>query len=150
MRVSPERAKSTTAKTALLNLAALIAETGPLLERCDNPEKVAALCARHRSPRPRASPAASAFDSTAHKQAWVATSNFADTPRHFSPWACDCYRQARARVSDIRTPSESARAAGSASHVAPGPTTPPTTRNHTAANNDSPQNLTIGLKRPWS
>ena len=31
-------------RVAIVSLAALIAEIGPLIERCENPEQVAALC----------------------------------------------------------------------------------------------------------
>jgi len=84
-------------RVATVSLAALIAEIGPLLERCENPEQVAAM--RGAAPVTRASGKSRTvtFRYTANKPARVAITGFADNSRHSSAWASDAYRRARAR-----------------------------------------------------
>lgn len=84
-------------RTATVSLACLIAEIGPLLERCDNPEQVAALCGAAPVTKASGKSRTVGFRYTANKQARVAITSFADNSRHSSTWAGDCYRRARAR-----------------------------------------------------
>lgn len=84
-------------RVANVSLAALIAEIGPLLERCDNPEQVAAMCGAAPVTRASGRSHTVSFRYTANKQARVAITSFADNSRHSSAWAGDCYRRARAR-----------------------------------------------------
>jgi len=84
-------------RTATVSLAALIAEIGPLLERCENPEQVAAMCGAAPVTRASGKSHTVGFRYTADKPARVAITSFADNSRHSSAWASDCYRRARAR-----------------------------------------------------
>jgi transposase len=91
------RLLKTLPRVATVSLAALIAEIGPLLERCENPEQVAAMCGA--APVTKASGKSHnvGFRYTANKPARVAITSFADNSRHSSAWAGDSYRRARAR-----------------------------------------------------
>ena len=84
-------------RVATVSLAALIAEIGPLLERCENPEQVAAMCGAAPVTRASGKSRTVAFRYTANKPARVAITSFADNSRHSSDWASDAYRRARAR-----------------------------------------------------
>jgi transposase len=84
-------------RAATVSLAALIAEIGPLLERCDNPEQVAAMCGAAPVTRASGKSRTVGFRYTANKPARVAITGFADNSRHSSAWANDCYRRARER-----------------------------------------------------
>ncbi len=84
-------------RVATVSLAALIAEIGPLLERCENPEQVAALCGAAPVTRASGKSRTVGFRYTANKPARVAITSFADNSRHSSAWAGDAYRRARAR-----------------------------------------------------
>jgi transposase len=84
-------------RVATVSLAALIAEIGPLLERCENPEQVAAMCGAAPVTRASGKSRTVGFRYTANKPARVAITSFADNSRHSSAWAGDCYRRARAR-----------------------------------------------------
>ncbi|HTT52478.1 MAG TPA: IS110 family transposase [Streptosporangiaceae bacterium] len=84
-------------RVATVSLAALIAEIGPLLERCDNPEQVAAMCGAAPVTRASGKSRTVGFRYTANKPARVAITGFADNSRHSSAWAADAYRRARAR-----------------------------------------------------
>lgn len=84
-------------RVATVSLAALIAEIGPLIERCDNPEQVAAMCGAAPVTRASGKSRSVGFRYTANKPARVAITSFADNSRHSSAWANDCYRRARAR-----------------------------------------------------
>jgi transposase len=84
-------------RVANVSLAALIAEIGPLLERCDNPEQVAALCGAAPVTRASGKSRTVTFRYTANRPARVAITSFADNSRHSSAWANDCYRRARSR-----------------------------------------------------
>ena len=88
---------TTLPRVATVSLAALIAEIGPLLERCDNPEQVAAMCGAAPVTRAAGKSRSDGFRYTANRQARVAITGFADNSRHSSAWAGDCYRRARAR-----------------------------------------------------
>ncbi len=84
-------------RVANVSLAALIAEIGPLLERCENPEQVAAMCGAAPVTRASGKSRTVGFRYTANKPARVAITGFADNSRHSSAWASDCYGRARAR-----------------------------------------------------
>ena len=84
-------------RVANVSLAALIAEIGPLLERCENPEQVAALCGAAPVTKASGKSRAVSFRYTANRPARVAITSFADNSRHSSAWANDCYQRARAR-----------------------------------------------------
>lgn len=84
-------------RVATVSLAALIAEIGPLLERCENPEQVAAMCGAAPVTRASGKSRTVGFRYTANKPARVAITGFADNSRHSSAWASDAYRRARAR-----------------------------------------------------
>jgi transposase len=84
-------------RVANVSLAALIAEIGPLLERCENPEQVAAMCGAAPVTKASGKSRTVGFRYTANKAARVAITGFADNSRHSSAWASDCYRRARAR-----------------------------------------------------
>lgn len=85
------------ARVANVSLAALIAEIGPLLERCENPEQVAALCGAAPVTKASGKSRTVTFRYTANRPARVAITSFADNSRHSSVWAGDCYRRARSR-----------------------------------------------------
>ena len=88
---------ATLPRVATVSLAALIAEIGPLLERCENPEQVAAMCGAAPVTRASGKSRTVTFRYTANKPARVAITSFADNSRHSSAWASDCYRRARTR-----------------------------------------------------
>ena len=84
-------------RVADVSLAALIAEIGPLLDRCDTPEQVAAMCGAAPVTRASGRSRTVGFRYSANKPARVAITGFADNSRHSSAWAGDCYRRARGR-----------------------------------------------------
>ena len=84
-------------RVANISLAQLIAEVGPLLERCDNPEQVAAICGAAPVTRASGKSRTVGFRYAANKPARVAITGFADNSRHSSVWAADAHRKARAR-----------------------------------------------------
>jgi transposase len=84
-------------RVAHVSLAQLIAELGPLLERCDNPDQVAALCGAVPITRESGKTRTVGFRYAANKPARVAITGFADNSRHSSAWAAERYRQARSR-----------------------------------------------------
>lgn len=88
---------ATLPRVANVSLAQLIAEIRPLLERCDNPEQVAAMCGAAPVTRASGKSLTVAFRYAANKPARVAITGFADNSRHSSAWAGDSYRRARAR-----------------------------------------------------
>jgi transposase len=84
-------------RVAKVSLAQLIAEIGPLLDRCDNPEQVAAMCGAAPVTRASGKTHTVSFRFAANKPARVAITGFADNSRHSSARAGDAYRRARAR-----------------------------------------------------
>ncbi len=84
-------------RVGCVSLAQLIAEIGPLLERCDNPEQVAALCGAAPVTRESGKTRTVGFRYAANKPARVAITGFADNSRHSSAWANNRYRRARDR-----------------------------------------------------
>lgn len=83
-------------RVATVSLAALTAGTGPLLERCENPEQVAAICGAAPVTRAPGKSRTAGFRYTASKPARVAITGFADNSRHSSARASDACRRARA------------------------------------------------------
>jgi transposase len=84
-------------RAATVSLAQLIAEIGPLLDRCDSPEQVAAICGAAPITRASGKTRTVGFRYAANKPARVAITGFADNSRHSSAWAAERYRQARSR-----------------------------------------------------
>lgn len=84
-------------RVATVSLAALIAEIGPLLERCEYPEQVAAMCGAAPVTRASGKSRTVGFRYTANMPARVAITSFADNSRHASDWAHDAYQRARTR-----------------------------------------------------
>jgi transposase len=85
----PKTASLNTLPRVATSLAALIAEIGPLLERCENPEQVAAMCGAAPVTKASGKSRNVAFRYTANKPARVAITSFADNSRHRSAWAAD-------------------------------------------------------------
>jgi hypothetical protein len=75
----------------------LTGEVGPLLDRCHNPEQVAAICGAAPITRASGRTRTVGFRYAANKPARVAITGFADCSRHSSVWAAHRYNQARAR-----------------------------------------------------
>jgi transposase len=84
-------------RAATISLAQLVAEIGPLLDRCENPEQVAAICGAAPITRASGKTRTVGFRYAANKPARVAITGFADNSRHASAWAAQRYSQARAR-----------------------------------------------------
>ncbi len=84
-------------RVTTVSLAAVIAEIGPLLERCENPEQVAAMCGADPVTRASGKSRTVGFRNTANKPARVAITSLADNSRHLSDWAHDAYQRARTR-----------------------------------------------------
>jgi transposase len=84
-------------RVTTVSLAAPIAEIGPMLERCENPEQVAAMCGAAPVTRASGKSRTVGFRYTANKSARVAITSFADNSRHSCAWASDAYRRARTR-----------------------------------------------------
>jgi transposase len=84
-------------RAGTVSLAQLIAEVGPLLDRCHDPEQVAAICGAAPITRASGKTRTVGFRYAANKPARVAITGFADNSRHSSVWAARRYNQARAR-----------------------------------------------------
>lgn len=84
-------------RAATVSLAQLIAEVGPLLDRCESPEQVAAICGAAPVTRASGKSRTVGFRYAANKPARVAITGFADNSRHSSAWAAKRYADARAR-----------------------------------------------------
>jgi hypothetical protein len=84
-------------RSDMVSLAQLIAEVGPLLDRCDNTEQVAAICGAAHITRASGKTRAVGFRYAANKPARAALTGFADNSRHASAWAAHRYNQARSR-----------------------------------------------------
>jgi transposase len=84
-------------RAGTVSLAQLIAEVGPLLDRCRDPEQVAAICGAAPITRASGKTRTVGFRYAANKPARVAITGFADNSRHSSVWAARRYNQARAR-----------------------------------------------------
>jgi transposase len=84
-------------RAGTVSLAQLIAEVGPLLDRCHDPEQVAAICGAAPITRASGKTRTVGFRYAANKPARVAITGFADNSRHSSVGAARRYNQARAR-----------------------------------------------------
>ncbi|MGI8492003.1 MAG: IS110 family transposase [Acidimicrobiales bacterium] len=84
-------------RVAQVSLAQLVAELGPLLDRCDSAEQVAAACGVTPITRESGKTRTVGFRYAASKPARVAITGFADNSRHSSAWAANRYSQARSR-----------------------------------------------------
>jgi len=80
-----------------VNLAQVIAEIGPLLERCDTPDQAAAACGVAPVTRQSGKSRNVQFRFSGNARARVALTCFADNARHSSPWAQHLYTAARQR-----------------------------------------------------
>ena len=80
-----------------VNLAQVIAEIGPLLERCDTADQVAAACGVAPVTRQSGKSRNVQFRFSSNARARVAITCFADNARHSSPWAQNLYTAARQR-----------------------------------------------------
>lgn len=80
-----------------INLAQIIAEVGPLLDRCDNADQAAAGCGVAPVTRQSGKTRNVQFRFSSNAKARVALTCFADNSRHSSPWASHLYTTARKR-----------------------------------------------------
>ena len=80
-----------------INLAQVIAEIGPLLDRCDTPDQAAAGCGVAPVTRQSGKSRNVQFRFSSNARARVALTCFADNSRHSSPWARQLYTTARQR-----------------------------------------------------
>ncbi len=80
-----------------INLAQIIAEIGPLLDRCDNADQAAAGCGVAPITRQSGKSRNVQFRFSGNARARVALTCFADNSRHSSPWARHLYTTARQR-----------------------------------------------------
>jgi transposase len=80
-----------------LNLAQLLAEVGPILDRVDNAEQAIAECGAAPVTRASGKTRTVGFRWAANRRARTALHAFADNSRHASPWAAKLYADARRR-----------------------------------------------------
>ncbi len=80
-----------------VNLAQVIAEIGPLLDRCESADQVAAACGVAPVTRQSGKSRNVQFRFSSNARARVALTCFADNARHGSPWAKHLYATARQR-----------------------------------------------------
>jgi transposase len=80
-----------------INLAQVIAEIGPLLDRCENADQAAAACGVAPVTRQSGKSRNVQFRFSSNARARVALTCFADNARHGSPWAKHLYAAARHR-----------------------------------------------------
>ena len=80
-----------------VNLAQVIAEVGPLLDRCDTADQAAAACGVAPVTRQSGKSRNVQFRFSSNTRARVALTCFADNARHSSPWARGLYTAARRR-----------------------------------------------------
>ena len=80
-----------------VNLAQLLAEVGPILERVDNAEQAIAECGAAPVTRASGNTRTVGFRWAANRRARTALHAFADNSRHASPWAAKLYADARRR-----------------------------------------------------
>jgi transposase len=80
-----------------VNLAQLVAEVGPILERVDNAEQAIAECGAAPVTRASGKTRTVGFRWAANRRARTALHAFADNSRHASPWAAKLYADARRR-----------------------------------------------------
>jgi transposase len=80
-----------------VNLAQILAEVGPVLDRAETAEQAAAEVGAVPVTKESGKGRAVCFRWAANTRARQALSTWADNSRHASPWAADLYRRARAR-----------------------------------------------------
>jgi transposase len=80
-----------------LNLAQIVAEVGPILERAENAEQIAAEAGVAPVTYASGHKHAVAFRVSANRHARQALTVFADNSRHADPWAAKIYADARSR-----------------------------------------------------
>ena len=80
-----------------VNLAQLVAEVGPILDRVDNAEQAIAECGAAPVTRASGKTRTVGFRWAANRRARTALHAFADNSRHASPWAAKLYADARRR-----------------------------------------------------
>jgi transposase len=80
-----------------VNLAQLVAEVGPILERVDNAEQAIVECGAAPVTRASGKTRTVGFRWAANRRARTALHAFADNSRHASPWAARLYADARRR-----------------------------------------------------
>jgi transposase len=80
-----------------VNLAQLLAEVGPILDRVDNAEQAIAECGAAPVTRASGKTRTVGFRWAANRRARTALHAFADNSRHASPWAAKLYADARRR-----------------------------------------------------
>jgi transposase len=80
-----------------VNLAQIIAEVGPILDRVDNAEQAIAECGAAPVTRASGKTRTVGFRWAANRRARTALHAFADNSRHASPWAAKLYADARRR-----------------------------------------------------
>jgi transposase len=134
-------------RAGTVSLAQLIAEVGPLADRCHDPEQVAAICGAAPITRASGKTRTVGFRYAANKPARVAITRFAETPGTHP-----CGRRAATtrpvpEEPATLTPCGSSPADGSASSGRAGTPTPPTTPHGTEENNSPPTRLDQETKR---
>jgi transposase len=80
-----------------INLAQIVAEAGPILERVETVEQAAAELGAAPVTKASGAQRAVCFRHACNANARRALATFADNSRHASPWAADIYQRARAR-----------------------------------------------------
>ena len=80
-----------------INLAQILAEIGPLFDRCDHADQAAAACGVAPVTRQSGKSRNVQFRFSSNARARVALTCFADNSRHSSPWAHELYASARRR-----------------------------------------------------
>lgn len=84
-------------RVGTINLAQLVAEVGPLLDRTTNADETAALCGASPITKRSGQQRAVTFRYATNSKARKAITLYADNSRRASPWAERIYRDARAR-----------------------------------------------------
>jgi transposase len=84
-------------RIGIVNLAQVIGEIGPMLERGLNAEQLAAEVGMAPVTRASGKVHTVGFRHTANRPARKALTHFADNSRHDNPWAADLYQRARNR-----------------------------------------------------
>lgn len=84
-------------RVGTLNLAQIVAEVGPILERAENAEQVAAEAGVAPVTYASGKKRSVAFRVSANRHARQALTVFADNSRHADPWAASLYANARSR-----------------------------------------------------
>ena len=127
-----------------VNLAQVVAEVGPILDRAGDVEHASAECGATPVTRASGKSKAVAFRWAANTKARQALTTFASNSRHSSPWAAKLYADARHRGKHHPTPSPSWPAPGCGSSGPAGTPPPSMTPPSTAPRSASPPELDSG------